>query len=131
LSDLTPNLAFAYATIALAGIPLASLFTVPNAMVADLTDLDEKLTGMRREAIYFGTQGLFLKIDLGLSTLVMTIMFSVFGKSIQNPLGIRMTGLLGSLFAIIGIIAFLKFPKDLNAYASKHPEMYKYEVKTV
>lgn len=123
---LDPKLLFAYITIALVGIPLASLFIVPNALVADLTDLDEKLTGLRREAIYFGTQGLFLKIDLGVSSLLMTQMFDKFGYSMSNPMGIRLTGLVGAFFALTGVIAFLIYPKDLNKYAAAHPDKYKY-----
>ena len=110
---------FAYIVIALIGIPLASLFIVPNALVADLTDYDEKMTGLRREAIYFGSQGLFQKITLGLSQLLMTLLFSHFGYSIAHPLGIKLTGFVGGFFALTGIIAFLFFPKNLNAHAEK------------
>ena len=130
LFGLEPKLMFAYIIIALVGIPLASLFIVPNALVADLTDLDEKFTGLRREAIYFGTQGLFLKIDLGLSSLLMTQMFARFGYSLSNPTGIRLTGFVGAFFALTGVIAFLMYPRDMNAYAAKHPEMYRHEAKS-
>jgi glycoside/pentoside/hexuronide:cation symporter, GPH family len=108
---------FGYIIIALLGLPLATLFIVPNALVADLTDYDAKLTGLRREAIYFGTQGLFLKIDLGLSQVLMTTLFSRFGYSLEHPLGIRLTGIVGGFFALTGLIAFLFFPRDLNAHA--------------
>lgn len=110
---------FGWLIIALIGIPLASLFVVPNAIVADLTDYDEKLTGLRREAIYFGAQGMFLKIDLGFSQLLMTFMFDRFGYSVANPLGVRLTGLVGGFFALVGIVAFLMFPRDLNEAAEK------------
>ncbi|MFA6451520.1 MAG: MFS transporter [bacterium] len=125
-----PKVPFSYIIIALAGIPLSCLFIVPNALVADLTDLDEKATGLRREAIYFGSQGLFQKITLGLSQLLMSALFQWYGFSAAQPLGIKLTGFVGGLFALIGIIAFMFFPKDLNAYAAKHPEMYKHKVKT-
>lgn len=108
---------FSYIVIALAGIPLATLFVVPNAMVADLTDYDEKLTGVRREAIYFGAQGLFQKITLGLSQLLMSLVFKYYGYSAGNSMGIKLTGFMGGFFALLGVIAFLFFPKDLNAHA--------------
>jgi len=119
------RLYFSYIVIALAGVPLSCLFIVPNALVADLTDLDEKFTGLRREAIYFGSQGMFQKITLGLSQLLMSVLFQCFGFSTQNPMGIKLTGFVGGFFALIGIIAFLFFPKDLNMYAKKHPDLYK------
>jgi len=110
---------FSYIIIALIGIPLSTLFIVPNAIVADLTDYDEKFTGLRREAIYFGTQGFFLKITLGLSTFLMGLLFKFFGKSLDHPLGIQLTGIVGGVFALTGVIAFLFFPQDLVAHADK------------
>jgi len=110
---------FGYIVIGLVGLPLATLFIVPNALVADLTDYDAKLTGLRREAIYFGTQGLFLKIDLGVSTFLMTLMFKYFGNSVANPMGIRLTGIVGGFFALTGLVAFLFYPRDLSAHAER------------
>ncbi|MEW5945116.1 MAG: MFS transporter [bacterium] len=104
--------AFGYTVIALAGIPLAALFVVPNAIVADLTDFDEKLTGERRESMYFGAQGLFLKLVLGGSSLVMSLMFNSFGYAAAAPLGVRLTGPAAAAFAAAGFIAFLAYPES-------------------
>jgi hypothetical protein len=32
-------------------------------------------------------------------------------------MGIRLTGIVGGFFALTGLLAFLFYPKDLNAYA--------------
>ena len=63
-----PLSAFGQAVLvmALAGPAIAVLFTLPNAIVADIVDRDEEQTGQRREAIYFGVQGLIVKAGLGL-----------------------------------------------------------------
>jgi len=110
---------FGYIIIALLGLPLATLFVVPNALVADLTDYDAKFTGVRREAIYFGAQGMFQKVTLGISTFLMTAIFNKYGYSAAHPLGIKLTGIIGGLFALMGVIAFLFFPRDLNAHAEE------------
>jgi len=40
---------------AVAGVFVAPLYIFPNAIIADITDIDEQMTGYRREAIYFGS----------------------------------------------------------------------------
>lgn len=96
----------------LMGIPLAGLFIVPDAIVAVVTDYEEKLTGERREAMYFGTQGLILKISLGLSTLFTGVLMDLFGQTITQPLGIQLTGPTSAVFIIIGLLIFLKYPEN-------------------
>jgi len=97
-----------------AGIPLAGLFVIPNAIIADLTDYDEMNTGQRREAMYFGAQGFCLKVTLGISTYLMTLMFEKFGNSAAEPLGVQLTGPVGGVFALLGMAAFFFFPRDLE-----------------
>ncbi|HOO55323.1 MAG TPA: MFS transporter [bacterium] len=113
------NLVFGYTIMGFCGVPLAGIFIVPNAIVADLTDYDEMKTGNRREAMYFGAQGLCLKITMGISTFLMTLLFSWFGNSMASPLGVQLTGPIGGLFSLIGLIAFLKFPGNLESTVEK------------
>ena len=40
-----------------AGFSIGGLFVIPNALIAEIVDYDEHLTGMRREAMFFGVQG--------------------------------------------------------------------------
>ena len=47
------------------GFGIAVVFAVPDAILAELVDLDERTTGKRREAMYFGAQGLFVKLSWG------------------------------------------------------------------
>jgi len=103
-----------YVLLGLAGIPLSGLFIVPDAIVADLTDYDEMLTGQRHEAMYFGAQGFFLKVTMGISTFLMTLIFSIFGNTITCPLGVQLTGPVAGLFALIGMTAFMFFPRDIE-----------------
>ncbi len=108
------NVLYGYILLGLAGIPVAGLFIVPNAIVADLTDYDEMLTGQRHEAMYFGAQGFCQKVIMGISTYLMTLLFSSFGNSIAEPLGVRLTGPVAGMFAVIGLVAFLFFPRDIE-----------------
>lgn len=102
---------FAYVVMGLAGIPLASLFVLPDAMVSAITDLEAGLSGQRREAMYFGTQGLVLKIMMGLSTFVTGLMLQFLGNTVANPLGVRLTGPVAALFVFVGGILFCFYPE--------------------
>ncbi len=97
--------------MALAGIPIASLFIVPDALVAAISDLEEKNTGQRREAMYYGAQGLIMKVAIGLSTLVMGTLFQLFGQSGDASLGVQLTGPVSAVFVLIGLLIFSRYPE--------------------
>jgi GPH family glycoside/pentoside/hexuronide:cation symporter len=97
--------------MALVGLPMAGLFVVPDAIVAAVSDLEEKLSGQRREAMYFGAQGFILKVALGLSTLITTGLFHFFGNTAAQPLGIQLTGPVAALFILAGVLIFIRYPE--------------------
>ncbi|NSW91930.1 MAG: MFS transporter [Firmicutes bacterium] len=99
----------AIAVVLVAGIPLAAALVVPNAMVADIAELDGIETGVRREAMFFGTQGLINKIVIGLSSLVTPLLFKTFGYSSDNPLGLQLCGPIAGLIVMAGIIVLNKY----------------------
>lgn len=113
---LTPEV-FGYILMGLAGLPLAVIFIVPDAIVAAVSDLEQKLSGQRREAMYFGAQGFILKLAMGLSTLITGALLQLFGSTIAQPLGIQLTGPVSALFILIGVIVFFRYPeKEVMAY---------------
>jgi len=98
---------FAYLVLGAAGVPLAGLFIIPDAILAAVSDLELKLSGQNREGMYFGTQGFLLKINLGVSTLVSSGLLQIFGE----PLGIRLTGPVAGFFILVGLLIFLGYPE--------------------
>jgi len=102
---------FAYIILALAGLPLSSLFVLPDAILFSITDLEEDLSGQKREAMYFGTQGLVSKTLLGLSSFVTGLLLQFFGSTAADPLGVRLTPLIAVLFVLVGGIIFLFYPE--------------------
>ncbi len=107
---------FGLIIMGLTGIPLAGIFILPDAIVAAVSDLEEKLSGQRREAMYFGTNGLLLKLNLGLSTVVSGALLQFFG----DPLGIQLTGPVAGLFSLIGLAVFAFYPeKSVMAFQRK------------
>ncbi len=98
--------------MALAGPAVATLFALPNAMVADIVDHDEGLTGQRREAIYFGVQGLLVKAGMGIGTGTAYWMLDSFGDSAQNPGGFIACPLLALLLAAAAAVILTRYPGD-------------------
>jgi GPH family glycoside/pentoside/hexuronide:cation symporter len=97
--------------------PLSAIFVVPDAIVAAVSDLEERLSGQRREAMYFGAQGFILKLALGLSTLLTTGLLQFFGGTAEQALGIRLTGPVATLFIVIGALIFSRYPeKEVTTY---------------
>ncbi len=108
---------FGYILMALSGLPLAVIFIVPDAIVAAVSDLEEKLSGQRREAMYFGAQGFILKLALGLSTVITGTLLELFGSTAAQPLGIQLTGPVSACFILVGVVVFSRYPeKEVQAY---------------
>jgi len=93
------------------------IFIVPDAIVAAVSDLEVKLSGQRREAMYFGAQGFILKLALGLSTVITGALLQLFGSTLAQPLGIQLTGPISAIFILIGVIVFSRYPeKEVTQY---------------
>ncbi|MCX5769290.1 MAG: MFS transporter [Candidatus Hydrogenedentes bacterium] len=66
------------------GAPAAGFMVLPFAVVGDVIDYDEKLTGRRREGIFIAVQGIFQKISIGISVLVFTFVAYLGGEGMQH-----------------------------------------------
>jgi GPH family glycoside/pentoside/hexuronide:cation symporter len=91
--------------VALIGLPMAAVYTFPNAIMADIIDYDELKTGMRREAIYYGTQATLEKIASAMFPFILALLLLA-GSTPDNPLGIRLVGPVAGLSALLGFLAF-------------------------
>ncbi|MFC1477996.1 MFS transporter [Candidatus Margulisiibacteriota bacterium] len=96
----------------LLGFPLAGFIVLPFSLVADITDEDEKYTGKRREAMYYGMQGLITKTAVGIATVILAFLLRTFGYAPGAYLGIQLIGPISAVFVIIGLFAFMKYPID-------------------
>jgi glycoside/pentoside/hexuronide:cation symporter, GPH family len=100
-------LVYGVTVMALAGVPLAGFFVVPDAIIAAVADLEQQRTGQRREGMYFGVNGLVLKLNLGLSTVVSAALLQWWG----DPLGLQATGPVAAVAVAIGAAIFLRYPE--------------------
>ncbi len=98
--------------MALAGPAVATLFTLPNAMVADIVDNDAVLTGRRREAIYFGVQGLIVKSGLGLGIGMAALLLNYFGETASEQGGFTACGIAALVLSWIAAAVLSRYEAD-------------------
>lgn len=95
-----------------AGFSVGGLFVIPNALVAEIVDYDERLTGMRREAIFFGVQGLLIKIAMGVSTFGATQLLEGSGFTGGQAAGVSWIGPFAAVFVLLGALVFWGYPES-------------------
>jgi len=93
----------------IAAIPMGGMFAAVLGIIADLTDYDQLKSGQRREAIYYGIYGIVRKTGWALCSLILAGVFSVFGYSAENPLGVRVIWLVCALSCLIGLLFFTPY----------------------
>jgi len=124
---------FYHIIIALMGFPIALMLVIYNAVLSDIIDFDEKQTGFRREAMYYGIEGLFTKTTRGIGSSLSAVLFALFGldaasgsafsgitRSITEfftsvglgagpATGLLLAGPICAVFSLAGVIIFSKY----------------------
>ncbi|MGE5551994.1 MAG: MFS transporter [Bacteroidota bacterium] len=112
------NLAGAFLVCGLLGIGLAGLMLIPDILIADVVDEDELRTGERREGMFFGINGLAIRLAGALQGVIITgvlILFRYDQKAVLQPAsaltGIRVLMSLVPLLALtLAAIALALYP---------------------
>lgn len=107
VSDLVSGVVF----LSLSGIGVSTFLVLPNAMLSDICNAATKRTGEQREAMFFGAQGFLQKINLGISTGVFSLLLAL-GRSVDNPLGIRLAGPVAAVVLVGAAIAYWRYPEQ-------------------
>lgn len=94
------------------GVPVGTMLVLSRVLISDVIDEDERRTGLRREAMYFGMQGLLTKVSFGVGPLVATQLFTIFGNTADRPLGILLCGPVAGILGLVGWAAFKRYPLD-------------------
>ncbi|MDI6600314.1 MAG: MFS transporter [Thermoanaerobacteraceae bacterium] len=114
---------FGFLVVGLAGFPLSSVFIIPNAIIADITDIDEMSCGQRREAMFFGVQGFLVKSVIGLSSFFTTgILFKYFGYNVGSSHGISLSIITAGICVIIGLIIFRGYSVEEGKLSESYKE---------
>jgi GPH family glycoside/pentoside/hexuronide:cation symporter len=109
VTDVVSPMVQAMLIFPIAAIPLGGMFAAVLGIIADLTDYDQLKYGQRREAIYYGIYGIVRKTGWALCSLILAGVFSIFGYSAENPLGVRVVWLVCALSCLIGLLIFMPY----------------------
>lgn len=112
------------------GIAFSAQWVMPYAMLPDVIEYDEKLTGERREGVYFGINNFITKFAVALGTAVPGWALAWFGyvpnavQSEQALFGIRF------VYAIVPALAFMlclplliRYPITRSSHAALRAEL--------
>jgi GPH family glycoside/pentoside/hexuronide:cation symporter len=92
--------------IGLLGVPMSVIFALPNPLVADVVDDDQRRTGRRREGMYYGVEETVVKAGTALAAGIFGVVLQTFGFSAEQPLGIRLIGPIAGLGVLLGFAVF-------------------------
>ncbi len=113
---------WAWLLLASSGFPLAILSAIPNAMVADEVDRDAQATGQNKAALFFGMQGLIVKLSAGLAGALLGYLLAQFGYSQVQPLGIQLVGPISGLLMLGALFAYSTYPQSGDAGSAASPK---------
>ncbi|MHA2306460.1 MAG: MFS transporter [Candidatus Hodarchaeales archaeon] len=110
-------------TIIIVGIPVGGVMVLGYSVFSDVIDYDEKVTGQRRESMYFAAQGVVDWFFAASGDLILGIILTLFGREFflsgveteagllnTGPLGLLLVGPVAGTFLILGALLFRKYP---------------------
>ena len=103
-----PPVVSGFVLMALLGFPYSGLMVIPNVLVSEIIDDDHKRFAVRREAMFFGVQGLVNQIAASFSLLIIGVIHDLFGNSAGNSLGVTLVSPIAAVFALVGFFVMLR-----------------------
>lgn len=99
-----------YIVVTLAGPPLAALFVLPNAILADIAEHHGVVLGHRSEGLFFALQGLIFNGTTSLAAVTLGAVLEHFGYSAGSDLGLRVVPMIAAVSVGMGALVFTRFP---------------------
>ncbi|MCB1322885.1 MAG: MFS transporter [Leptospiraceae bacterium] len=113
LPDYNPWVVQTMVMVCLVAMPIAGFLMLPFAILADIVDYDEKQTGKRREAIFFGVQAIFQKSMIGVSALMLGLLDVTPNEltDFQDAMGgLKIAIYTAGAACFVGFLIFLGYP---------------------
>jgi glycoside/pentoside/hexuronide:cation symporter, GPH family len=105
---------WAQIVFALLGFPLGILSSLQNSIVAEQAEQDALKTGTSKTALFFGVQGLLIKMSYGLAASLLGFLQAIFGYTTAHPLGIQLIGPIAGFLALCAAGLYYLYPKNLS-----------------
>jgi len=96
------------ALMMLLGFPYSGLMVIPNILVSEIIDEDIRENGKRREAMFFGVQGLINKFMVAIAGFVVGVVLDLFGNTVDSPFGVILVAPIAAVIALIGFIIMMR-----------------------
>ncbi len=106
-----PPLPYAYAVGVLAAIPMAIFGILPNVVVSDIAEADGRRTGSYKAGIFFGTRTFLMNVGIAIANQLFSS-FLLLGKSVTNPLGVRLSSVVATGFCALGLVLFWRYDEE-------------------
>jgi len=124
ISALAPDqVLLAYVLAALSGFGIATAYVIPWAMVPDVVEVDQAVTGQRREGSYYAFASFFQKLATGLALWAMGQALALAGyltPSASNPTPVQpdlaitairiFTGPIPAVLLVLAIVFAYRYP---------------------
>ena len=91
--------------ILLSFFPLATFGILQNVIVADIVRDQLRKTGTAQAGMFYAVRTMMMKFGVSLATLIFPSLLAL-GKSTDNDIGIRLTGVVAFVFCMIGFAVF-------------------------
>ncbi len=101
-------LPYAYAVAVFAALPMATLGIIPNAIVADIAEADGIETGDFKAAMFFGIRAFVDNLGMAIGNMLFSF-FLTLGKSVENPLGIRVSAVVSLCVCVLATAVFCAY----------------------
>lgn len=97
-----------------AGVPMAILGILPQAVVADIAEADAGETGEERSGMFFAARTFAMKMGQAVSMLIFTSVVAAFTVgTTANPMGYRLTAIIATVFCVIGAVLFFLYDEKM------------------
>jgi GPH family glycoside/pentoside/hexuronide:cation symporter len=108
------GIAWGIAIAVCAGIPMAILGILPQAVVADIAEVDAFETGEERSGMFFAARTFAMKMGQAISMLIFTSVVASFKTETgTNPMGYRMTAIIATVCCLLGAALFLFYNEKM------------------
>lgn len=91
--------------------PIAIFGILPNAIIADIIDVDGQRTGSYKAGMFFAVRTFISKLGISTANLIFPSILA-FGYSVNNDLGVRLTGVVAVVFCLIGMVCFFLYKEE-------------------
>ncbi|MBK7935961.1 MAG: MFS transporter [Lewinellaceae bacterium] len=91
-----------------AAFPLAIFGILPNAIIGDEVEREERENRRQMAGMFFGISAFTMKVGISIANLIFPSLL-LFGKSTENPAGVQLTAVAAIVFCLAGWRTFHRY----------------------